>query len=74
MTDTQIAIKIGFFEMKPETDICKDCPRCDLEIQTRKYFYVGESKASEVRGVCTHADACRGVYEHCLRMSEKEKT
>lgn len=67
MTNTEIATKIGLFEMKPEVDICKDCPRCDLEMQTREFHYVDKPKGMEVRGICKHADICRGTFEYCMR-------
>ena len=70
MTDKErieTAVKIGFFEMKPEVDMCKNCPNCELDIKTREHCYMGKHNTKEIIGECRHADACRIVFEHCMR-------
>ena len=73
MTNSQIAMRIGFFEMKSEVDICENCPRCDLKIETREYHYLERPMKTEVRGVCKNADACRGVFEYCHNEERGDK-
>ena len=73
MTDEEkikTATKIGFFEMKPEADMCKDCPRCEMEIKTLEHCYLGKHNTKQVRGECAHAEACRGVFEYYMRRGD----
>lgn len=75
MTDKErieTAVKIGFFEMNPKADICKDCPNCELEVKTLEHCYLGKHNTKQVIGECSHADACRIVFEHCERKAGME--
>lgn len=70
MTQAEKIMSIGIFEMSPKVDFCKDCRKCDLEIQTREFHYLNEPKATEVQGVCKYADVCQMVYERSVRDEE----
>ena len=64
------AMSIGVFEMNPVVDTCKNCGNCELKLQTREYFSQGECRTVEVRAECKHANACRRVFEECMRRGD----
>jgi hypothetical protein len=70
MTQAEKIISIGTFEMNPKVDFCKDCRKCDLEIQTMEFHFINEPNVTEIRAVCKYADVCQMIYERSMRDEE----